>query len=362
MVSLRFPLHYVYTVTDMAAMTEFPGILPAADAPAAPPRHIVFLAYEGVSLLDLAGPLEAFRVAATFAGEADDPRLYQCTVASAGGGPVMTADGVALVTECVGALDDRPIDTIVAPGAFRVEDAVGDRALIDWVATQADSCRRICSVCIGSFLLAAAGVLDGRRATTHWLHCDDLAARFPSITVEPDSIFVRDGAVWTSAGVTTGIDLALALIEDDAGGQTAMAVARMLVVYLKRAGGQSQYSALLGEQAAAASGPFDELERWIAENLTADLRIEALARRMHMHPRSFARVYAASRARTPAKAVEAIRVDSARRLLETTTDQIEGIAAACGFRNEEQLRSAFRRTLGVTPRDYRRRFAPERSG
>lgn len=325
------------------------------------PRHIVFLAYAGVSLLDLAGPLEVFRVASAFAGGADDPPLYECTVVSTRGGSVMTADGVALITESVRSLKNHPIDTLIAPGAFRVEDVTRDEALIDWVRNRAGRCRRVCSVCIGTFLLASAGVLDGRRAATHWMHCGHLAKRFPDVTVEPDAIFVRDGAVWTSAGVTTGIDLALALIQEDAGGRAAIDVARILVVYLKRAGGQSQYSALLAEQDRSASGPFDELELWIAENLTADLRVDALARRACMSPRNFARVYAAQRGRTPAKTVEIIRVDAARRLLEETTDRIEGIARACGFSNEEQMRSAFVRTLNISPRNYRKRFAADRT-
>ena len=171
------------------------------------------------------------------------------------------------------------------------------------------SCRRVCSVCIGSFLLAAAGVLDGRRAATHWLHAPLLAERHPRVTVEPDAIFIRDGAVWSSAGVTTGIDLALALIEQDAGRALAINVARILVVYLKRAGGQSQYSALLDAQAESNSESLGELERWIVEHLKSDLSVDALANRVHMSPQKLQRVYPAKRGRTPAKTVEAIRVE-----------------------------------------------------
>jgi transcriptional regulator GlxA family with amidase domain len=175
--------------------------------------------------------------------------------------------------------------------------------------------------------------------------------------VEPDAIFVRDGRVWSSAGVTTGIDLALALIEQDAGRQVAMSVARILVVYLKRAGGQSQYSALLAAQAESESEAFGELERWIAEHLKSELRVDALAERVHMSPRNFARVYAERRGRTPAKAVEAIRVDAARRRLEETDERIESIAEACGFGGEEQMRCAFVRILRIPPREYRKHFA-----
>jgi transcriptional regulator GlxA family with amidase domain len=189
------------------------------------------------------------------------------------------------------------------------------------------------------------------------MHAPLLATRHPQITVEPDAIFVRDGRVWSSAGVTTGIDLSLALIEQDAGREVAMHVARILVVYLKRAGGQSQYSALLAAQAQSESEDFAELERWIAEHLKGDLRVETLAERVHMSPRNFARVYAQKRGRTPAKAVEAIRLDAARRRLEETADRVETIAADCGFGSEEQMRATFIRILTIPPREYRKRFA-----
>jgi len=320
-------------------------------------RRIVVTAYEGVSLLDLAGPLEAFRVAAAFARPLERRASYECTVVSASGGTVGTADGVQLNTQPVSSLAKKPIDTLIVPGAFVVDAVTRDRTLVEWVKKKAPACRRVCSVCIGSFLLADTGILDGRRAATHWMHALLLASRYPSVTVEPDAIFVHDGMVWTSAGVTSGIDLALALIEQDAGREVAIDVARMLVVYLKRAGGQSRYSALLAAQAHSESDRFSDLERWIAEHLNADLRVEALAERVHMSPRNFARVYAQTRGRTPAKAVEAIRVDAARRWLEETADRIATIAEDCGFSDEEQMRCAFIRVLGIPPREYRKRFA-----
>ena len=324
------------------------------------PRHIVFTAYEGVSLLDLSGPLEAFRVASDFALKGQ--RLsYECTLVSSRGGRIKTADGVDLNAKSMRSIGNKPIDTLVAPGGFLLEDVTRDRVLIRWIGKVAPTCRRVCSVCVGSFLLAAAGVLDGHRAATHWMHAQSLASRHPDVRVEPDAIFVHDGRVWTSAGVTSGIDLALALIEQDAGREVAIKVARILVVYLKRAGGQSQYSALLDAQAHAESEPFDDLERWVAEHLESDLRVEALAERVHMSPRNFARVYAKTRGRSPAKAVDAIRIDAARRRLEETTDRIEVIAEKCGFSGEEQMRTAFIRTVGIPPRDYRKRFASTRS-
>jgi transcriptional regulator GlxA family with amidase domain len=324
-------------------------------------RQIVFIAYDGVSLLDLSGPLEAFRVAAAFARPQNRRAMYECTVVSTRGGGVKTADGVELSTKSVRSLARKPIDTLIVPGAFVVDDVTRDRALVQWVKKNAPACRRVCSVCIGSFLLAAAGILNEHRAATHWMHAPLLASRYPSVTVEPDAIFVHDGVVWTSAGVTSGIDLALALIEQDAGRKAAIEVARILVVYLKRAGGQSQYSALLAAQAHSDSDTFSELELWIAENLQGDLRVEALAEKAHMSPRNFARVYTQTRGRTPAKAVEAIRIDAARRRLEETRDRVATIAEDCGFSDEEQMRSAFIRNLRIPPREYRKRFASTES-
>jgi transcriptional regulator GlxA family with amidase domain len=319
-------------------------------------RHVVVTAYQGVSLLDLSGPLEAFRVAAAFARPDQRGGSYKCSVVSARGGRVKTADGVELLTESTQTLDKVQIDTLIVPGAFQVDDVTGDSALLKWVGKTARQCRRVCSVCIGSFLLAAVGALDGRRAATHWMHAKLLAERYPQVKVEPDAIFVHDGNFWSSAGVTAGIDLALALIEEDAGRDVAINVARILVVYLKRAGGQSQYSALLAAQAQSESEPFSDLERWIAEHLKEDLRVEALAKQVHMSPRNFARVYAEKRGHTPAKAVEAIRVDGARRRLEETSDRITSIAEDCGFTDEEQMRCAFIRVLRIPPREYRKRF------
>ena len=325
--------------------------------PQAKSRRIVITAYDGVSLLDLAGPLEAFRIASTFGGPRADRVSYECSVVSVRGGPVQTASGVVLVTESVRTLSRTQIDTLIVPGAFLVDDVTRDRDLVRWVGKEAATCRRVCSVCIGSFLLAEAGLLDGRRAATHWMHTPLLATRHPKVDVEPDAIFVRDGRVWSSAGVTTGIDLALALIEEDVGRQVAMNVARVLVVYLKRSGGQSQYSALLAAQAESESETFDPLDRWIAEHLKEDLRVEALAERVHMSPRNFARAYAEKRGCTPAKAVEAIRVDAARRRLEETEERIESLAETSGFSSEEQMRCAFIRIVGIPPREYRKHFA-----
>ena len=321
------------------------------------PIRVAIAAYDGVSLLDLSGPLETLRLASTHPNHLGTKLAYDCHVVSVRGGTVMTADGLGLVTQPLATLDRTSIDTLIVPGACNIDDVFRDRKLIKWLRRRAPRCRRVCSVCIGTFLLAEAGLLRGRRAVTHWMHCALLATRHPEITVESDAIYVRDGAIWTSAGVTTGIDLALALIEQDCGRAVAMHVARVLVVYLRRMGGQSQYSALLASQVESATEAFTDLERWIAENLTADLRVDRLAERAGMSPRNFARRYTAERKRTPARVVESIRVDAARRVLEETTDRIDDIARRCGFSNEDQLRRAFSRHVGIPPRVYRARFA-----
>ena len=320
------------------------------------PIRVAIVAYEGVSLLDLSGPLETLRVASTHPNHLGASLIYESSVLSVHGGLVMTADGVRIVTERVSALDGQAIDTLIVPGACDIGDVRRDRELIDWIRRRAPDCRRVCSICIGTFLLAEAGLLNGRRVVTHWMHCGLLSSSYPDVTVEPDAIYVRDGAIWSSAGVTTGIDLALALIEQDCGRTVAMHVARVLVVYLRRVGGQSQYSALLAAQVESASDAFAELERWIAEHVAEDLRVERLAERAGMSPRNFTRRYSEARKRTPARAVESIRVDAARRALEESDDRIDAIARRCGFSSEEQLRNAFARHLGIPPRAYRDRF------
>jgi len=215
--------------------------------------------------------------------------------------------------------------------------------------------RRVASVCTGAFLLARAGLLDGRRATTHWAWCEELARRFPQVAVERDPIFVADGNVRTSAGVTAGMDLALALVEEDLGPRAALEVARQLVLFVRRPGGQAQFSAGLAAQAQHA--PLRELQAWMADHLDADLGVEALAARAHMSPRSFARAFRRETATTPAAYVEALRVERARLLLETTPAAVTEVARACGFGTVETLRRAFARRLGVAPAAYRSRFA-----
>jgi transcriptional regulator GlxA family with amidase domain len=225
------------------------------------------------------------------------------------------------------------------------------------VRRAAGGARRIASVCTGAFVLAAAGLLDDRRATTHWAFCGELAERFPNVRVERDPIYVRDGEVWTSAGVTAGIDLALALVEEDLGRDIALLVARWLVVFVRRAGGQSQFSAQLAAQTAERV-PLRDLQAWIGDHPEADLAVPALARRVAMSVRHFSRVFRAETGASPADYVERIRVETARRLLETSARSVEEIAAAAGFANPEALRRAFGRRVGLSPREYRARFGP----
>jgi transcriptional regulator GlxA family with amidase domain len=314
-------------------------------------RQVVVVAFERAQLLDIAGPCQTF-ASADELGLADG---YALTVVSPAGGVIATSAGIGIATVPPRAVRG-PIDTLVVVGGFGVTAAARDRALVARVRRWSARARRTCSVCTGAFLLAAAGLLDGRRATTHWDACRALQERFPTIHVEPDPIFVRDGAIWSSAGVTAGIDLALVLVEEDLGHDAAMRVARRLVVFLKRPGGQSQFSAPLAAQ-AASDGGLDALHGWIADHLGADLRVERLAARAGMSPRSFARVYAAKLGTTPAKTVERLRVEAARHALEDGGAPIKQIAHRCGFGDEERMRRAFLRRLGVSPSDYRARFS-----
>ncbi|WP_083786348.1 GlxA family transcriptional regulator [Methylobacterium nodulans] len=314
-------------------------------------RRIEILAFPDVQLLDVAGPLQVFSTANDIAAAGGAPLPYAPTVVAAEASVTSTA-GLALATEPLPPAD-APLHTLMVAGGRGVDAVSEDPALLAWVRRRADAAIRTASVCSGAFVLAGAGLLDGRRAVTHWGRCAQFAARFPAVRLDPDPIFVRDGSVWTSAGVTAGIDLALALVEDDLGRATALAVARQLVIFLKRPGGQAQFSTLLALQEA---GRFDRLHAWIAENLRADLSLAALADRAAMSARSFSRHYRQATGRTPARAVEEIRVEAARRLLEQGAP-VARAAAQCGFGSEETMRRGFLRVIGTGPRAYRERFS-----
>lgn len=331
----------------------------------AKPRLVVVLAFGDVQLLDVAGPVQVFASANEMTcgtrGAPSHDAPYRIAVVSRCGGPIPSSSGLPLLTRPIAkATGDKRIDTLILPGGPGVHDAAGDKGTIAWIRRQVSAARRIASVCTGAFLLAEAGALSGRVATTHWKFCGRLQQDYPDIKVDPDPIYLRDGPIWTSAGVTAGIDLSLALVQDDLGRRLAMQVARQLVVFLNRPGGQSQFSVPLEAQTAAADGNapshFAPLHDWIAENVAGDLRVERLAEKAGMSPRNFARIYASTMGMTPARMVEKIRIEAVRRSLEETDMPIKQIAAACGFQHEERLRRAFARQVGTTPAEYRRRF------
>jgi transcriptional regulator GlxA family with amidase domain len=317
------------------------------------PWRVEIVAFADVQLLDVTGPLQVFASANDLAAAAGLPQPYRPLLV-APISPVMSSAGVALLaTRLPGAR--VPLDTLLVAGGRGVAEAARDAALLRWLRARARVARRIGSVCTGAFVLGAAGLLDGRRVATHWQRCGELARRYPRARVESDPIFVRDGAVWTSAGVTAGIDMALAMVEADLGHAASMAVARDLVVFLKRPGSQAQFSAALATQHDNAD--FAALNAWITGHLTADLSVAALADRAGMSERSFVRRFRAATGQTPARAVERLRVEAARQLLATTRQPIKRIAQRCGFGSEETLRRCLLRQAGTTPRDYRARFA-----
>ena len=321
------------------------------------PLRIVMLCFADAQMLDITGPLEVFARTSRWLideGLAVEP-AYELILAATRAGPLRMSSGLRLVADC--ALDQlpAPIDTLIVAGGRGVPTALRDRALTEFLRRTWPRVRRLCSVCTGAFILAEAGLLDGRAATTHWRACRDLAVRYPRVRVESDPIFVRDGNVFTSAGVTAGIDLALALVEQDRGRRVALAVARELVMFLRRPGGQSQFSVQLAAQAADRE-PIRELQTWIVDNPHTDLAVARLARRAAMSLRNFARVFARETGVTPADFVEQTRVEAARRRLEESSDGMEMIVAACGFGTRESMRRAFIRRLGVAPSTYRARF------
>jgi transcriptional regulator GlxA family with amidase domain len=314
-------------------------------------RRIEILAYPDVQLLDVSGPLQVFASANDQLTRAGGNAEYEPLVVAAAG-KVRTSSGLVLEAATLPS-SDIAVDTLIVPGGWGVNAACEDRALLDWIIRRAGESRRTASVCSGAFLLGTAGLLDGRKAVTHWQRCAEFAERFPAVRLDPDPIFIRDGDLWTSAGVTAGIDLALALVEADLGRAIALAVARQLVVFLKRPGGQSQFSATL--KAQLGDERFDRLHGWIADNLRADLSLATLAERANMSLRSFSRHYQKATGRTPARAIEEIRVEAARRMLEQGAS-VGQASRRCGFGSEETMRRSFLRSVGTNPRDYRERF------
>ncbi|OIJ93076.1 GlxA family transcriptional regulator [Streptomyces monashensis] len=314
-----------------------------------PQRTLLFVLFDGVQSLDVTGPMEVFAGA-----EKHTPGSYRIRTASLDGGPVRTSSGLTLVPDGALTAASDP-HTLVVPGGAGTR--APDPRLIDWLRAHGPRARRLVSVCTGAILLAAAGLLDGRRATTHWAYCDKLARDHPAVTVEPDPIYVRDAEVATSAGVTSGIDLALALVEEDLDRDVALDIARHLVVFLRRPGNQAQFSAQLAAQTAQRA-PLREVQQWITEHPAGDLTVESLAARARLSPRHFARAFREETGMTPGRYVDRVRLEHARRLLEDTADGIEEIARAGGYGTPEAMRRAFLRALGTSPAEYRRRFHP----
>ena len=314
-------------------------------------RRVVIVAFDDAQSLDISGPAEAFSIATRFfKGE------YAIELVTPDGEPARCTSGLSLNADR--SLDEvrGAIDTLVIAGGVGTDAVVADERVIAWVRNAAKRARRVASVCTGAFVLAEAGLLDDRRATTHWADCARLAERYPQVAVESDPIYVRDGNVSTSAGVTAGMDLALALIEEDHGPEVALKTARALVLFVRRPGGQSQFSAQL-TAGPARREPLRDVQAHIAEHPAADLSVPALAARAYMSERNFARAFRAETGMTPAAYVEAARVERARRELETTDLPVQAVAARCGFGTVETMRRAFGRRLGVNPAAYRDRFA-----
>jgi transcriptional regulator GlxA family with amidase domain len=308
-------------------------------------RDIAVLIFPDFQLLDAAGPLSAFEEA----GRETVPPAYRLRVIARTAGPVSSSSGVQLVAE---AFSDNSIDTLIVAGGWGSLDASACAETLVYVRAAAGRSRRVASVCSGSFILAASGLLDGRRATTHWGRAAEFARAYPQIRVEPDRIFIRDGRVWTSAGITAGIDLALALVAEDLGETAARRAAQQLVVYHRRPGGQSQFSALL--EADRPGSRFSPLLAWARERLDERLSVELLADRAAMSPRHFARAFAAETGMTPAKAIERLRLEASRERVESGSEPIEFVAARTGFGDPERMRRAFIRAFGQPPQALRR--------
>ncbi|MFI1761134.1 GlxA family transcriptional regulator [Streptomyces sp. NPDC020800] len=314
-----------------------------------PQRTLLFVLFDGVQSLDVTGPLEVFAGA-----EQHTPGTYRIRTASLDGGPVRTSSGLTLVPDEALTQASDP-HTLLVPGGLGTRSP--DPRLTAWLRTHGPRARRLVSVCTGAVLLAAAGLLDGRRATTHWSYCDKLARDHPAVEVDPEPIYVRDGDVSTSAGVTSGIDLALALVEEDLDRGVALDGARHLVVFLRRPGNQAQFSAQLAAQTAQRE-PLREVQQWITEHPEGDLSVESLAARARLSPRHFARAFREETGMTPGRYVDRVRLEHARRLLEETSDGIEEISRASGYGTSEAMRRAFLKALGTPPAEYRRRFHP----
>ncbi|MGY8524617.1 GlxA family transcriptional regulator [Paracidovorax citrulli] len=334
--------------------------------PAVPdtPRVVLIVAPDPAQELDVTGPTAVFGQANRLSGRSAP--VYQIRIASVSDDAIVrTESGIRLLADApfhrIGEHLAGPVDTLLIVGGAGHAEAAGNAALVNWLRELAPRVRRVGAVCTGAFVLASTGLLDAKRATTHWQHASKLARRHPRVTVDADPIWIEDGGIYTSAGVTAGMDLSLALVEDDLGHATALAVARELVLFLRRPGSQAQFSSALQAQAADSPG-LRELQAWIADHLDADLSVDALAERLAMSPRNFARVFARQVGQTPARYVENQRLEAARRMLEQSERRFEAVARLAGFSSADAMRQAFLRHLHTTPERYRSAFRAHAEG
>jgi transcriptional regulator GlxA family with amidase domain len=319
------------------------------------PLRVGFIGYDQANALDLAGPAEAFASAFHDCGKGKPERCYEVVIIGLTKRPFATESG--LVFQPGTTLEAAPrLDTVIVPGGSGLRLPLVNRKVADWILERAKTTRRIASVCTGIYGLAATGLLDGRNVTTHWRFAADVARRFPALKMKPNALFVKDQQFYTSAGVTAGIDLALALIEEDFGSKVALAAAREMVVYLKRSGGQEQYSEPLRFQ-SNASDRFAELVAWMTNNPTAEMSVETLARRASLSPRQFFRRFKEHFGSSPAMFVETLRLNEARRRLSAGEPSIDNVAESVGFTGADSFRRAFTRRFRVTPSKFRRNFA-----
>jgi len=322
-------------------------------------RHVAMVVCPDCEIVDVAGPMDVFcfaNYALRMAGQITETEsVYSLSLIAEQAGPIKTASGMRILADF--AYDDVPdgIDTLMVTGAPFSVDSWTDQKLVQWLQCMMPKVRRMVSICTGAFLLAENGLLNNRKATTHWLYCEQMARQYRKVQILPDKIFVRDGSIYTSGGVTAGIDLALSLVEEDWGWEAAASVARGMLIFMRRPGGQSQFSSFAFNEAKNRKD-FRELQAWIASHPEEDLSVETLADRMAMSPRNFSRVFCHEIGMTPAKFVERTRLEAARNMMLRSDQPMESVAGKCGFNNAEQMRRTFQRFLNITPQEYRANF------
>jgi transcriptional regulator GlxA family with amidase domain len=322
------------------------------------PKHVVIVGYDEITSLDLSGPLEAFSSAAIEDARGNSRPCYKVTIAALGDKNFASESGLCVTAKC-SLSSVCQVDTLLIPGGRGMRNPLTSAKLAAWINKRINRIRRVASICTGVYGLAPTGLLNGCRVTTHWKFANDLAGRYPELKVDPNPLYIREGKFYTSAGVTAGIDLSLALIEEDFGPQIALAVARELVVYMKRSGGQDQFSEPLKFQMASA-GRLADLPAWITGHLDQDLSVEVLAQRVHLCPRQFSRRFKAEFKSSPAAFVQRLRLDEARTRLAAANCSVESVADSVGFHDPDSFRRAFVKAFGIAPQQYRNRFASDR--